>query len=259
MPRKAPTILSAINPGRRVMVLAAAMVLVIGGCSGGDRREVLVSAAASLTDAFAEIEAAFEETNPGYDVVLNFGGSSTLREQIEAGAPVDVFASADSPTMDLAFAAGDALTPRVFAANRLQIATAIGNPAGVTGIEDFARSSPLFGVCAPPVPCGGMANLMFAAARIVPSIDTEEPNVRALLTKIEAGELDAGIVYVTDVVAAGGAVDGIVIPDDRNVFTDYPIAVMAAAPHPEGAEAFLAFVLSPAGQAILADHGFITP
>src|SRR5690606_3581504 len=155
--------------------------------------EVVVSAAASLTDAFADIEAAFELAHPGVDVVLNLGSSSSLREQILEGAPVDVFASADTSNMDQLVEAGEV---------------------------------------------GG------------------EPDVRALLTKVEAGELDAAITYVTDIASVGGAVEGIPIPEEHNVAVDYPIAVLAGAPEPEAARAFVSFVLSGEGKEILADHGF---
>lgn len=240
--------------------LVAALVIVLPACSGGSATQLLVSAAASLTDAFAEIEAAYEDAHPGVDVVLNLGGSSTLREQILEGAPADVFASANTDNMDQLVAAGvvDG-APRVFARNLLQIAVPAGNPAGVGGLEDFADEDLLIGLCAEGVPCGDFARQALTAAGVTPAVDSIEPDVRALLTKIEGGELDAGITYVTDVRAAGDAVEGIAISEDVNVLAAYPIAVVASSAHPERAADFVEFVLSAAGRAILDGYGFASP
>lgn len=229
-------------------------------CASGDSTPVLVSAAASLTDAFAAIESAFEEANPGVDVVLNLGGSSALREQILEGAPADVFASANLSNMDQIVESGAvAGEPSIFAQNLLQIAVPPGNPAGITGLTDFGRDELLIGLCAEGVPCGEFARDALDAAGVIPATDTDEPDVRALLTKIEAGELDAGITYVSDVVSAGGSVEGIDIPDGENVVAVYPIAVLAESASPEESEDFVDFVLSAAGQAILVEHGFAAP
>lgn len=240
--------------------------LMIGACGGraGDtserRREILVSAAASLTDAFTAIEISFEQFNPSVDVVLNFAGSSSLREQILEGAPVDVFASANRTIMDQVIAGGGVSGEvRVFATNSLAIAVPTGNPAGVGGLEDFANGDLLIGLCAEQVPCGEFARRALADAGITPEVDTNEPDVRALLTKIGAGELDAGITYATDLPSAADTVDGVAIPVAQNVTTDYPIAVLDDAPNPADAEAFVAFVLSDGGQAILAQYGFDSP
>ena len=219
-----------------------------------------MSAAASLTDAFAEVEAEFESANPGVDVVLNLAGSSALREQILEGAPADVFASANTSNMDQLAEAGEvARESQIFVRNLLQIAVPSGNPAGVTGLEDFGRDELLIGLCAEDVPCGDFAREALANAGVTPAIDTNEPDVRALLTKVEAGELDAGITYVTDVAPTDGAVDGVDIPEDVNVVADYPIAVLANAPNPDAASAFVDFVLSDEGQAILTKFGFAAP
>jgi len=236
------------------------LLLSITACNGRSNEEVLVSAAASLTDAFSEIEAVYEETHADVDVVLNFAGSSTLREQILEGAPVDVFAPANHATMDEIVQTDMHLgDPVVFATNLLQIAVAAGNPAGVTGLGDFADQGPLIGLCAPDVPCGDFARQILANAGIVAAIDTNEPDVRALLTKIEVGELDAGIVYATDILAVEGSVEGIDIPEALSVVAEYPIAVMADAPNPDGAAAFVDFVLSDEGRAVLDDYGFVSP
>jgi molybdate transport system substrate-binding protein len=231
-----------------------------GGADGEIGGTVLIFAAASLTDAFAEVEAAFEAENPGVDVQLNLAGSSSLREQILEGAPADVFASANQSNMDQVIEAGevDGDAP-VFVANLLQIAVPAGNPAGVAGLEDFAREELLIGLCAEGVPCGDFGREALTNAGVEASIDTNEPDVRALLTKIGADELDAGIVYVTDVLAAGDLIEGIDIADDQNVVASYPIAPLAEAPNPEAAAAFVEFVLSEEGQSILVSYGFAAP
>jgi molybdate transport system substrate-binding protein len=219
----------------------------------------LVSAAASLTDAFAAVEVAFEEANPGTDVVLNLGSSSTLREQILEGAPADVFASANTSNMDQVVEAGEnAGELEIFVTNLLQIAVPAGNPAGITGLADFANEELVIGLCAEEVPCGEFGREALANAGVTPSIDTNEPDVRALLTKVEVGEVDAGIVYVTDVISTEG-VEGIEIPEEENVLAEYPITALSGAPNPGGATAFVEFVLSDEGQAILADFGFMAP
>ncbi|MDP9495131.1 MAG: molybdate ABC transporter substrate-binding protein [Actinomycetota bacterium] len=221
--------------------------------------EVLVSAASSLTHAFAEVEAAFEAANPGVDVVLNLGASSALREQILEGAPADVFASANTSNMDQVVEAGEAAGPQIFVTNLLQIAVPAGNDTGVTGLGDFANEALLIGLCSEDVPCGDFGRQALENAGVTPAIDTNEPDVRALLTKVEAGELDAGIVYATDVLSTAGTVEGIDIPEEDNVVANYPIAALTNAPNPDVASAFVAFVLSDEGQAILAEFGFSSP
>ena len=234
---------------------------VIAACSGSHAEgQLLVSAAASLTDAFGEIESAFEETHQGVDVVLNLGASSALREQILEGAPADVFVSANGSNMDQVVQAGTVEgEAQTLVTNSLQIAVPEGNPAGVAGLEDFADEELLIGLCAEQVPCGEFGREALASAGVTPSIDTNEPDVRALLAKIEAGELDAGITYVTDVLSTEGSVDGIDIPDENNVMAEYPIAALAGGPYPDAAATFVEFVLAEEGQAILTSHGFASP
>ncbi len=243
---------------RTVLLLPAALLLF--GCSGSGKDEVLVSAAASLSDAFAEIEADFEASHPDVDIVLNLAGSSTLREQILAGAPADVFASANQSTMQAVVDAGlAAATPVEFARNRLVIAVPLGNPAGIEGLGDLADDSLLVGLCSAAVPCGEFAREALARAGVDAAIDTNEPDVRSLLTKIEVGELDAGIVYVTDVMARAGAVTGVEIPDAVNVTAGYPIAVVVGGENADGARAFVEYVVGPSGRSILAANGFTAP
>lgn len=246
------------------LLLGAALAVVLTSCAEPARdvepeSELLVSAAASLADAFAELAGEFELANPGVMVVLNLAGSATLRHQIIEGAPVDVFASANISNMEQVVEAGEAEEFQVFVTNRLQIAVPEGNPAGVTGLEDFADDSIWIGLCAQGVPCGDLAREVLARAGVAAAVDSDEPDVRALLTKIELGELDAGITYASDVLSADEAVWGIEIPDEVNVVARYPIATLANAPNPAQAAAFVAFVLSAQGQSILAHHGFGPP
>lgn len=218
-----------------------------------------MSAAASLTDVFAAMEEGFEKEHPEVDVVLNLGASSTLRRQIVEGAPVGIFASADLGNMDQVEDAGLVRSdPVVFASNHLQIAVQQGNPTGVADLSDFADEARLIGLCSPGVPCGQLARETLDAAGVAPSLDSEEPNVRALLNKIAIGELDAGIVYSTDVRAEDG-VEGIPIPDEINMFNEYVIAALAGAGKADPAEEFVDYVLSPAGRGILEDAGFGLP
>ncbi len=249
------------------MAGAIALAVVGGACGpstpdagGATTGTILVFGAASLTDAFGLIEIAFEAANPGADVVLNLAGSSTLREQVLAGAPGDVFASANAATVaDLEAAGALSRPPVAFATNRLQIAVPPGNPAGVAGLADLADDALFVGLCAQGVPCGDLARETFARAGVVPAIDSNEPHVRALLTKVETGELDAAVTYVTDVAAAGDRVEGVPIPPDLNVTTTYPIAVLREAPNPLGAGAFVDFVTSSEARTILRDLGFGPP
>jgi molybdate transport system substrate-binding protein len=249
------------------IALIAGLAVIAGACGNDEAGspptgldgEVLVDAAASLTDAFGEIEVAFEEANEGVDVVLNLGPSSRLREQVLAGAPADVFASADTSNMDRLVAAGAAADPAPFATNELQIAVPAGNPGGVDGLDDFADAGLLIGLCAEEVPCGQFGREALAAAGVAPAVDTFATDVRALLTQLASGDLDAGIVYRTDVLAADGTVEGIDIPADQNVTATYPIAVVTDASNPEVAAAFVAFVRSAEGRAILGSHGFGAP
>ena len=231
-----------------------------GSGPGDGDAEILVSAASSLSEAFAQLAAEFERQHPGITVRLNLAGSSSLRAQIMEGAPVDVFASANEAIMSELIHAGLAPpAPVVFARNSLVIAVPSGNPAGITGLEDFARTDLLLGLCAPVVPCGELAHRALTRASVRAAIDSGEPDVRALLTKIRLGELDGGIVYRTDVSGAEGQVEAIPIPEAFNQTTGYPIAVLTGAPHPAAARRFVDFVLSPAGREILTRQGFVQP
>ena len=208
-----------------------------------------VFAASSLTDVFGDIAAAFEAARPEVDVTLQFAGSSRLATQINAGASADVFAAADERTA----AQVDARQVTVFARNRLAIAVPPENPAGVTGLDSLGADDLVLALCAPDVPCGALAERV-GGPQLVAAADTREPNVRGVLTKVLLDEVDAGVVYVTDVRAAGDAVTGIDI--DHPARVAYPVALLSDSP--EAAD-FVAFVLSPPAQELLAAAGFGAP
>jgi molybdate transport system substrate-binding protein len=221
---------------------------------------VTVLAASSLTEAFGELGDELEAQHPGTRVRFSFAASSELATQITAGAPADVFASASPSTMDQVVPAGDAAgDPTVFVRNRLEIAVPAGNPAGVSGLVDLADKSLTIALCAPEVPCGAAAETAFEAAGITPAPDTLEPDVKATLAKVSLGEVDAALVYRTDVIAAGDDVEGIDFPESADAVNDYPVVALAEAPNAEGAEAFVYLVLSDEGRAVLEAAGFELP
>ncbi|MET3767869.1 molybdate transport system substrate-binding protein [Marisediminicola sp. UYEF4] len=217
---------------------------------------IVVFAAASLTESFAQVADAFEAENPGTTVTLSHGGSSALAAGIESGAPVDVFASANAETMATITDAGLASGPRVFARTELQIAVPAGNPGNVTGLADFADRDRTIALCAPEVPCGSASARVFDIAGITPAPDTLEQDVRAALTKVELGAVDAAIVYRTDVLVAGDAVQGIDFAEASEAPAEYSVVALSGAPNSTAASAFTAFVLGDSAQRILASAGF---
>ncbi|MGY1665047.1 molybdate ABC transporter substrate-binding protein [Geodermatophilus sp. SYSU D00696] len=227
---------------------------------GGLTGTLTVFAAASLTDVFTGLGQQLEGDNPELTVQFNFAGSSALATQLTQGAPADVFASANPAQMTVVTDAGlgDG-EPTVFTANVLQIAVPAGNPAGITGLADFGREELTLAVCAPEVPCGAASEDVFAAAGVTPRPDTQEEDVRAALTKVELGEVDAALVYATDVTAAGDAVEGIAFPEAEDAVNDYPLVTLADAPNPDAAQAFVDLVLSDDGQQALEAAGFRSP
>jgi molybdate transport system substrate-binding protein len=246
------------------LLIVGANVVGAGACgedpSDSDASSITVFAAASLTGAFTEIGEAFSATNPDVDVVFSFAASSELVAQIDEGAPADVFASADLENMTkLTEADGVAGPPEVFATNVSAIIVAAGNPLGIEAIADLGEPDLVVVICASEVPCGRYAAEIFANAGVAVTPDSFEQNVKAVVTKVTLGEADAGIAYATDVIAAGGEADGVEIPADINVVADYPIAVPNGGPNPDGGQAFVEFVLSEAGQSILASYGFSAP
>ncbi len=220
---------------------------------------ITVFAAASLTGTFTELGKEFEAAHPGVTVKFSFGASSTLATQITTGAPADVFASAAPANMDTVVKANDASSPTNFAKNTAEIAVPPSNPASVTTVNDLAKSSVKVALCQPQVPCGVVASEVFKNAGITVKPVTLEPDVKSTLTQVETGNVDAGVVYVTDVKAAGAKVKGVVIPASENASTEYPIAALTHSTQMASAQAFVAFVLSPAGQSVLTAAGFQQP
>jgi molybdate transport system substrate-binding protein len=248
---------------RVVLAALVALAAITGGCGNDDEPSsatLTVFAAASLTGAFTELGGAFTSANPSIPVTFNFAGSSALATQIAEGAPADVFASADVDNMAKLTDAGDtASEPVVFTTNLAQIIVEPGNPNGVAGVADLANDDLIVISCAPQVPCGRYARQILDNAGVTVTFKSLEENVRAVVSKVVMGEADAGIVYATDVINAGDAAEGVEIPAHVNVVADYPIAVTRQAAKPEAAQAFVDFVVSDTGRAILESYGFVSP
>ena len=242
-----------------VVAALAALALVAGcGSTGGSGSVTLhVFAASSLQESFTTLARQFEKDHAGTKVVLDFGPSSGLAQQIGQGAPADVFASASTSTMDQVSARTG--SPSDFATNRMAIAVPPANPGHVTRLADLARPGVKVAVCQAAVPCGAVASQVLAHAKLHLTPVTEEVDVKGVLTKVELGEVDAGIVYVTDVRAAGDKVRGVPIPDDVNATTTYPIATVKDSRHADLAGAFVRLVESARGQQVLGDAGFAKP
>jgi molybdate transport system substrate-binding protein len=220
---------------------------------------ITVFAAASLMGTFTQLGKQFEAAHPGDTVKFSFGGSSTLATQITGGAPADVFASAAPANMDTVVSAGDASNPKDFAKNTAEVAVPPSNPAKVTSVNDLAKSSVKVALCQPKVPCGVLAAQVFKNAGVTVKPVTLQPDVKSVLTQVELGNVDAGMVYVTDVKAAGAKVKGVPIPASDNASTLYPIATISNSTHQAEAAAFVAYVLSPAGEQVLTAAGFQQP
>ena len=227
--------------------------------SGAASGTVTVFAAASLTESFTSLGRQFEAAHPGTTVKFNFGASSSLAENINQGAPADVFASASPKNMQQVVDADGASDSKTFARNVMQIAVPPDNPAGVREVTDLARSNVKVALCQPQVPCGAVAQQVFENVNITVKPVTQGADVKAVLTTVQLGEVDAGMVYRTDVRAAGTKVRGIEIPADQNASTSYPIAALTEAPNPVGAAAFVDYVLSPDGEKVLEQAGFAAP
>ena len=220
---------------------------------------ITVLAAASLTEVFTQLGGQFEALHSGATVTFSFGSSATLATQVLAGAPADVFAAASAATMQTVTDDGAADEPVDVATNTLQIAVPPGNAGGVTGLADLADPALRVALCAEQVPCGAAALQLFAAAGVTPAPDTLESDVKAVLQKVVADEVDAGLVYSTDVRAAGSRVEGIPVPGAAAAANRYPVAVLRESRNSVTARAFVAFVLSPPGQQALQQAGFGPP
>jgi molybdate transport system substrate-binding protein len=243
---------------RLSLLLLALLTLSACGPAGASGREVTVLAAASLTDAFTELGDAFEAANDAVTVRFGFAGSQQLATQVVEGAPADVLATADMAQMEIVAAAGaTAGAPTPFAGNRLTIAVEPGNPLAIGTLADLADPDLALVLAAEEVPAGRYARALIDAADVALAPASLETDVRAVLAKVALGEADAGIVYVSDVVAAGDDVSRVDLPDDHDVTASYPIALLAGARSPDLGQAFIDLVQSDEGQAVLAEHGFV--
>jgi molybdate transport system substrate-binding protein len=259
---------------RRFAVIAAGLAAIaLAGCSSSDSGSsassessspsttgtITVFAASSLTETFTQLGKQFDAAHPGDTVKFSFGPSSGLATQISSGAPADVFASASPKNMDALVTPGDAASPQNFAKNVMEVAVPPKNPAKVTSVNDLAKKSVKVALCQPAVPCGVVAAKVFKNAGIKVTPVTLQPDVKSVLTQVELGSVDAGVVYVTDVMAAGTKVMGVTIPANDNASTLYPIATISSSKHKSIAQAFVSYVLSPAGQQVLTAAGFEKP
>jgi molybdate transport system substrate-binding protein len=262
---------------RRFAVIAAGLAAVaVAGCSSsggsggssssasgspsaGSTGTITVFAAASLMGTFTQLGKQFEAAHPGDTVKFSFGPSSGLATQITSGAPADAFASAAPANMDTVVQAGDASNPQNFAKNTMEVAVPPKNPGKVKSVNDLAKKSVKVALCQPQVPCGVVAAEVFKNAGIKVKPVTLQPDVKSVLTQVELGSVDAGMVYVTDVMAAGTKVKGVTISDSDNASTLYPIATISDSKHKSIAQSFVAYVLSPAGQQVLTAAGFQKP
>jgi molybdate transport system substrate-binding protein len=263
------------RPASFAAALAVTASLLLTGCSSADdtakgastatagddglKGTVNVFAAASLTESFTTLGKQFETANPGVTVKFNFAASSALAESISQGAPADVFASASAKTMAAVVKDGDAKNPRTFATNTMEIAVPPDNPGKVTSLTDLARPGLKIALCQAQVPCGVTALAAFKKANLTVKAKTLGADVKSVLTTVELGEVDAGVVYRTDVQAAGSKVKGIDIPAGQNASTAYPIATLTKAPNAAAAAAFEKYVLSAAGTEVLTAAGFTAP
>ncbi|MFI9121188.1 molybdate ABC transporter substrate-binding protein [Streptomyces bikiniensis] len=264
--------------GRRAAatVLTAALLVPLAACSSGDdtekgtagstpsgststapRANLTVLAAASLTDVFKTAGAAYEKSHPGTRLTFSFAGSQELVAQVSQGSPADVLVTADTKSMDKVKA--DTGTPAVIARNRLVIATGEGNPHKVDDLKDLADTELKVVLAAPEVPAGKYSKQILDKQKITVKPVSQEPNVRAVLSKVELGEADAGLVYRTDAESAKDKVDAVDIPDDQNAVAQYPAATLKDSGNAEAAAAFVAWLSSPEGQKILRDAGFQKP
>lgn len=233
----------------------------------GIEGRLTVFAAASLIDVFTDLGERLEERHPGLDVQINFAGSSALAGQLTQGAPADVFASADEAQMARVEEAALVQGTEVFAENALVLAVPAGNPGriappgggGTPSLAELVPADVTMAVCAPEVPCGALSATVLDAAGRGDAPDTHEEDVRAVLTKVQLGEVDAGLVYVSDVRSAGDSIVAFGFREAMAATNSYPIGVLEDAPNPAAGRAFVDLVLSGEGRQALTDAGFLPP
>ncbi len=255
-------------------VLAAALLVPLTACGNDDSQDsgsaktaesapgapqadLTVLAASSLTDVFKTAGAAYEKKHPGTKITFSFAGSQELVAQVKQGAPADALVTADTKSMGSVKA--DTGTPTVIARNRLVIATVEGNPHKVDELKDLADTKLKVVLAAPEVPAGKYSKKILDAQQITVKPVSQEPNVRAVLGKVELGEADAGLVYKTDAATATDKVDAVEIPDAQNAIAEYPAATLKQSKHAEAAAAFVTWLSTPEAQKILQDAGFQKP
>ncbi|MER5459479.1 molybdate ABC transporter substrate-binding protein [Streptomyces sp. NPDC002668] len=263
--------------GRRTAaaMLTAALLVPLAACGSGDdskkesganagqsatgasKANLTVLAASSLTNVFKTAGAAYEKSHPGTRVKFSFAGSQELAAQVKQGAPADALVTADTKTMDGLNSDTNAAT--VIARNRLVIATVEGNPKKVDDLKDLADTKLKVVLAAPEVPVGRYSKKILDAQKIVVKPVSQEPNVRAVLSKVELGEADAGLVYKTDAATATDKVDAVEIPDAQNAIAEYPAATLKVSKNSEAAAAFVAWLSTAEAQKILQDAGFQQP
>jgi molybdate transport system substrate-binding protein len=255
-------------PGiRRFCVVIAAAAVLFSACGSSDKKtdatasaklsgSVTVLAASSLTNGFTALGSEFESANPGTKITFDFGSSSDLETQIEQGAPGDVFASADQKNMDKVVKAGDnAAAPAPFAKNKLEIAVEKGNPKHIATLNDLTRSGLAVVLCDATAPCGKFADQVLASAKVTLTPKSREQSAKATLSKVELGEADAAIVYVSDV-ASSGKVDGVPIPDDVNAVTTLPIVALKGSGNGALSAAWVSFVIAHQSE-LVTKYGFL--
>ncbi|MBL1096113.1 molybdate ABC transporter substrate-binding protein [Streptomyces coffeae] len=268
---------SASRRALRVVGGLAVAALTLSACSSDDSDDsskkahsgssseklsgtVTVFAAASLKESFHTLGKTFEERHPGTKVTFNFGGSDALAASITSGAPADVFAAASPKTMKIVTDHQDAKgAPATFVRNQLEIATLPGNPDKIKSLKDLTRSGTKVALCAKEVPCGAAAQKALDAAHLKLTPVSYEQDVKGALTKVELKEVDASVVYKTDVKAASGKVAGVEFPESAKAINDYPIVLLKNAPNAKTASAFIDLVKSAQGQKVLGEAGFLKP
>lgn len=254
----------------RFATLLTVTALVLTGCSGATGggnadsardRSLTVFAAASLQQAFDDMSEGFTAEHPRISIEFNYAGSSTLLQNLEAGAPADILATADEATMETAQQAGliDRPTRELFAANTLVGLVPDDNPANIATLEDANANGVNLVLCAPQVPCGALSQSVANAAGTTLNPVSEEQQVSDVLGKVRSGQADAGLVYATDAALASDEVSTFELKGAQDQPNNYPIAQTANSSDREAAAAFIEYVQSAAGQAVLQDHGFAAP